>query len=224
MNLQKHYGFTLAEVLITLGIIGIVAAITIPALNNKIQDEQYKTAYKKAYSTISQAFLQASQDSDIVELTGSWSSQGAEANFSALKQRLKVVKSCNNSQSEGCWNVDGEQWRTENYLARGFVDNNGMAWKLRANDSSQLMPAILLDTNGNKAPNVYGKDRFVLFFSKGSDSDAWSYLGSNSPIGMPTKISPMRDVPQNSTITTEENTFCPSYKEISCNFTSWLFN
>ena len=40
----KKNAFTLAEVLITLGIIGIVAAITIPTLINNVQDAQYKTA------------------------------------------------------------------------------------------------------------------------------------------------------------------------------------
>ena len=37
---MKHFGFTLAEVLITLGIIGIVAAMTIPSLNSKITKRQ----------------------------------------------------------------------------------------------------------------------------------------------------------------------------------------
>ena len=42
--------FTLAEVLITLGIIGVVAAMTMPTLMNQTQGAQYKTAYKKALS------------------------------------------------------------------------------------------------------------------------------------------------------------------------------
>lgn len=48
-------GFTLAEVLITLGIIGVVAAMTMPTLMNQTQGAQYKAAYKKALSAISQA-------------------------------------------------------------------------------------------------------------------------------------------------------------------------
>ena len=46
-------GFTLAEVLITLGIIGVVAAMTMPTLINSTQGAQYKTAYKKALSVMS---------------------------------------------------------------------------------------------------------------------------------------------------------------------------
>uniref|UniRef100_UPI0040261F6C type II secretion system protein n=1 Tax=Candidatus Stercorousia sp. TaxID=3048886 RepID=UPI0040261F6C len=47
--------FTLAEVLITLGIIGVVAAMTMPTLMNSTQGAQYKAAYKKALSALSQA-------------------------------------------------------------------------------------------------------------------------------------------------------------------------
>lgn len=52
-----HSGFTLAEVLITLGIIGVVAAMTMPTLMNATNGAQYKTAYKKALSVISQAVV-----------------------------------------------------------------------------------------------------------------------------------------------------------------------
>ena len=48
---QKRFGFTLAEVLITLGVIGIVAAMTIPTLINNYQKSQYVTQLKKGYVT-----------------------------------------------------------------------------------------------------------------------------------------------------------------------------
>ena len=54
-NGSKSFGFTLAEVLITLGIIGVVAAMTMPTLMNQTNGAQYKAAYKKALSAISQA-------------------------------------------------------------------------------------------------------------------------------------------------------------------------
>ena len=55
--MTKHLGFTLAEVLITLGIIGVVAAMTMPTLMNQTNGAQYKTAYKKALSAMSQAVV-----------------------------------------------------------------------------------------------------------------------------------------------------------------------
>ena len=51
---KKFNAFTLAEVLITLGIIGVVAAMTMPTLINQTNGAQYKAAYKKALSAISQ--------------------------------------------------------------------------------------------------------------------------------------------------------------------------
>ena len=46
--MTKMKAFTLAEVLITLGIIGVVAAMTMPTLMNSTNGAQYKTAYKKS--------------------------------------------------------------------------------------------------------------------------------------------------------------------------------
>ena len=51
--------FTLAEVLITLGIIGVVAALTMPALIQKHQEQVAVNKLKKFYSTFSQAYLMA---------------------------------------------------------------------------------------------------------------------------------------------------------------------
>lgn len=51
----SQLAFTLAEVIITLGIIGITAEITIPTLMQNVKDKNYKIAYKQAYSVASQA-------------------------------------------------------------------------------------------------------------------------------------------------------------------------
>ena len=62
----KRFGFTLAEVLITLGIIGVVAAMTIPNLIANTRSAQYRSGFKKAISTLSQAgrMAQAQYDFD----------------------------------------------------------------------------------------------------------------------------------------------------------------
>ena len=68
--MTKRFGFTLAEVLITLGIIGVVAAMTIPTLISNTNGAQFKTAYKKALSTLNQAILMnlAMDDTDFSTL------------------------------------------------------------------------------------------------------------------------------------------------------------
>ncbi len=55
----KRKAFTLAEVLITLGVIGIVAAMTIPVLFSNINNAKFRNQYKKAISTLNQAGLMA---------------------------------------------------------------------------------------------------------------------------------------------------------------------
>ncbi len=56
-NNAMNNAFTLAEVLITLAIIGVVAAMTMPTLINNTNGAQFKTAYKKALSVLSQAVV-----------------------------------------------------------------------------------------------------------------------------------------------------------------------
>ena len=58
----KRQGFTLAEVLITLGIIGIVAAMTIPGLITKYQKQVAATQLKKIFSTLNQVMLRIADD------------------------------------------------------------------------------------------------------------------------------------------------------------------
>ena len=52
---MKKNGFTLAEVLITLAIIGVVATMTLPALMSNTQEQQAKSALKKGINTLTEA-------------------------------------------------------------------------------------------------------------------------------------------------------------------------
>ena len=99
--MTKHFGFTLAEVLITLGIIGVVAAMTMPTLINQTNGAQYKAAYKKALSAISQGVTLnvALDDISFADTTATNStSTNAGTNDKAdttayiLSQRMNVVK------------------------------------------------------------------------------------------------------------------------------------
>ena len=60
-SLLQRTGFTLAEVLITLGIIGVVAALTIPSLTANTGKRQYSVKFKKAISTLSNAARMSSE-------------------------------------------------------------------------------------------------------------------------------------------------------------------
>ena len=74
----KKFGFTLAEVLITLGIIGVVAAMTIPTLISNTNSAKFRSQYKKTLSTLNQAALMgtAQYDLDFASLTGTGTCNG----------------------------------------------------------------------------------------------------------------------------------------------------
>ena len=76
---NKIEGFTLAEVLITLGIIGVVAAMTIPNLIANTNGAKYRSGFKKAISTLSQAGLmaQAQYDYDFAGISAPEATSGS---------------------------------------------------------------------------------------------------------------------------------------------------
>ena len=69
MKTQKKKAFTLAEVLITLGVIGIVAAMTIPVLMQNHQKKVLDTKYKKAISVLANGFKLMMADEDVDDLS-----------------------------------------------------------------------------------------------------------------------------------------------------------
>jgi len=95
--------FTLAEVLITLGIIGVVAAMTIPILQ-KIQVIEYKSAYKKSYSTFYQAYTKIQNEECGGTLANCFPGSGdtpSEAFNDALARHLKIIKKCSGTATYG---------------------------------------------------------------------------------------------------------------------------
>ena len=61
---MKHKAFTLAEVLITLGIIGVVASMTLPTLVGKYKKVQTISQLKKTYTVLNQAFRHSEADNE----------------------------------------------------------------------------------------------------------------------------------------------------------------
>lgn len=94
---KKITGFTLAEVLITLGIIGIVATIIIPTVIGVTKDKQYKTARYKALSTIGTA------SKNIVALGNMNDAQNAKDFVNnVLSSQISIAKTCENDKLENC--------------------------------------------------------------------------------------------------------------------------
>ncbi len=65
----KYKGFTLAEVLVTLGIIGVVSAMTVPTLMQNHQRKAYITQLHKVYNEFTQAAVMVLNDNNAINLT-----------------------------------------------------------------------------------------------------------------------------------------------------------
>jgi prepilin-type N-terminal cleavage/methylation domain-containing protein len=129
--MTKRFGFTLAEVLITLGIIGVVAAMTMPTLMNQTNGAQYKAAYKKALSAISQGVTLnvALDDVSFADTTtGTAGSTAAPSSStssiaSLLNSRMNVVKATTEA-AKGWTIARGSNTSDTQAVAPGSVATN----------------------------------------------------------------------------------------------------
>lgn len=194
----RQVAFTLAEVLITLGIIGVVAAMTIPTLMNKTQDAEYVTAMKKAYSVLSQATQRVTlENGDYTNWTVTDGSEDDINNlFNMYKPYLSIIKDCGNSD-DGCWvttkTLDNGSALYSNSYGFGlaihiFTLKDGMnvsmdvwggnIYEYFGVNSDTSVIVFFVDVNGNKKPNVLGKDVFAFVVTSkgviaaGSDNDS----------------------------------------------------
>ena len=182
MVYHKKFAFTLAEVLITLGIIGVVAAITIPNLVSKYQMKVFETAFKKQYSVLQNAINYTVLVNGISACyfyypQGSISYTNKNDDCPALKESL--VSSLNLTPIE---TPSTYKYATKNeVLANGgktvnshcnydaFVYNSNYLTKdgviVTFNLKSSGSPLMILDINGLKGPNKWGYDVFFLTLS-----------------------------------------------------------
>lgn len=91
---KARYGFTLAEVLITLGIIGVVASLTMPSLIANHRKEVLKTELKKAYSELQQVNLSFINDEEMNMCEYDWMlvDSGLEVMAASKELSRKFIK------------------------------------------------------------------------------------------------------------------------------------
>lgn len=168
----RRKAFTLAEVLITLGIIGIVAALTIPLLIQHQQEVATVSQLKKTYSMLLQSMLLAVKDNGTVDQWGATTDDGVGSKImlDTLANYLRVTKNC--GYLGGCFS-NTVSYRT---LSGGSPQvnyqnlNGANSATLQLSDGSLVMldyatsstANIVVDVNGNKRPNQYGVDAFVF--------------------------------------------------------------
>lgn len=178
-------GFSLAEVLITLGIIGIVAAMTIPNLITKLTNDKNSAILKEDYSILQNVLRKAYDDGAIAELTRPDNREDIINLFeNHFLTNMKVASTCYNKP--GCWSADIKTLNGQtnsNFNASNcgpgsisFTMNNGST--VCINDyygsysntfgvemNSYLNLVFYIDTNGiQNKPNTIGKDIFIVVF------------------------------------------------------------
>lgn len=174
---MNYKAFTLAEVLITIGIIGIVAALTLPTIMVKKRNLELESQFKTAYSLISQATLRMSTDNpNLVDTYCSMGNSGRGSyqfieDFSKYFQTTKLYKkNTGYLKNLGYHNnnfklADGiGNFNTDAHNEGAFFIKNGMmiaasgCWW--AGETKPL--DFIVDTNGIKGPNRFGYDIFYF--------------------------------------------------------------
>lgn len=201
-------GFTLAEVLIVVGIIGMIAEMTIPTLMSNVQEKQTAVALKKAFSNLSNVYNLATQENgtpDTWNVTADGA--GADTVIKMFAPYLKITKNCGTGGN--CFS--GENYYHLNGNSRGDINSDASISKAQLSDGSLLGYAVLsntcvenwgsskelqnicgyfyIDTNGFKKPNIVGKDFFLIYMTKyglvptGSPSETTGYTFTTDCLG-----------------------------------------
>lgn len=177
--------FTLAEVLITLGIIGVVAAITIPSI---IQDKIIKqrvSQLKKVYSALSQAYVQAVNENgapDTWGMAGMYDPSSHYIMATALRPYLKLSKDCIDVPQNQVYLCNHLSNYVQDFtVSRSAILSDGTMVMFRifsgnckfdysgtSNNESlkSICGMITVDLNGHQKPNRYGEDLFNFYVTK----------------------------------------------------------
>lgn len=188
---NSKFGFTLAEVLITLGIIGVVAALTMPSLIQSYKERETVSKLKKFYSVINQAFLLAINENGPVD-TWDYAEVNPETGFTTsnkffeyLRPHLKLAKDC--GTQSGCisnsvyMKLDGAPQQTYGknsvYYKVILIDGSYMWMRQEYGTGTHFCDisdggwentcgSIWTDINGSYPPNTIGKDTFAFVILK----------------------------------------------------------
>ncbi len=144
--MNKKSGFTLAEVLVTLMIIGVIAAMTIPSLMQSTSQQEYKAAFKKGISMLNQA------------ITLNYALDGRDATdftstnfFHLMTQRLNVMSSKVKTNFD-VYTADG-MYFSPAASGAGLTSAACAIEAANPGGPSNVCSVVQIDVNGMKGPN-----------------------------------------------------------------------
>ena len=185
-NIFDNYrkcAFTLAEVLITLGIIGVVAAMTLPTLVQNYQGAVLQTQLKKAYSILTQALQKMQYDEAMIPNSANYGNQHGtnETGGGLFMEKFRpYFLSFGNCRTRNCLKPTMQDENGNNIMYSDRYKNYNDTSNLPTNyfDDGQMITAdtmmifienytskifITVDVNGiNKRPNRWGQDLFTF--------------------------------------------------------------
>lgn len=173
---KAKLAFTLAEVLITLGIIGIVASMTIPTLMQKYYEHQTVSKLRETYSIISQALKQLEDEYGGIESWGikTYDEEAATILADRFKTVLKVATDCGTvDENEHCFarsykflNGNSFDGYAKNSMYYKITLLNGTSVIFKGGNSAGKRATFMVDTNGPSKPNTWGRDVFEIDYSE----------------------------------------------------------
>ncbi len=168
------FGFTLAEVLITIGVIGLVAALTLPALISKHQDKVIEVQIKKAETVLANGFKMFMALEDNYSLDTSKLASCVD-NKDCARRELSKVFSILLEPNEEMTNVPAEYiftdtnapiWNEDGDILYSWISPDGMIFGLKNFTETPSAFLIVSDVNGGKNPNQGGRDLCLFAIQK----------------------------------------------------------
>ena len=176
---SRKIAFTLAETLITLGIIGVVAVLTLPSVVKHYKAKVLEVAFKKSVSNLYQAYDMTKQELGVENIYQTYvvydgvgyAAKSAEFR-NAFGKNLKVVGKYNRDFYP-IYNYNGTKYITQNlgndYPQATKILADGSSFGMWANGDGYngIFIHLFIDTNGPyKGPNKYGHDIFKFDIRK----------------------------------------------------------
>ena len=161
----KQKAFTLAEVLITLSIIGVVAAMTVPTLMANVNKQIYVTGLKKAYNQLQNAVKNLPMEMGCspgdYSCLYAWDSYDTSG-FEALAAQFRLSKDVSQCDYKRISTLGDYMYHYNK--GKCFQTTDGMIF-MGPGAFDIEYASIGVDINGEKGPNRWGRDRFSLYFT-----------------------------------------------------------